>query len=241
MAATADGTRVLVGTHEGVYDMSGDKPERISIPHDFMGFVGDPQGTLWASGHPGAGTSKPNPLGLLRSTDGGQTWATVSNEGVSDFHALAVTKSGLVGFDGKLKRTATGDAWTTVSSAIHPAVLAGHATTDTVLATTEKGLFASPDGGGTWSAVPGAPVIQFAAFADAQRAVGITPDGKVYASADAGLSWTPVGTVSGGVDALTAAAPEANSPVRVWVATEEGLRESTDGGVTFAAYTPRKP
>jgi hypothetical protein len=237
IAATADGSTVLLGTHQGIVDVSAAEPRRISTPDDFMGFVGDPAGTLWASGHPGAGSSKPNPLGLLRSADGGRTWTTVSNEGVSDFHALAVTKSGLVGFDGALKRTPTGEAWTAVGSPIHPAALAGHPSTDTVLATTEKGLFASLDAGATWLAVPSAPLIQFAAFADAQRVIGVAPDGAVYSSADAGVSWTRAGSAGAGVEAVTAVAAP-GQPVRVIAATDAGLRESRDGGATFAAYEP---
>ncbi|WP_413248941.1 F510_1955 family glycosylhydrolase [Sinomonas flava] len=240
IAATGDGSTVLIGTHQGVYDVSGAEPERISAADDFMGFVGDPAGTLWASGHPGPGSSRPNPLGLLRSTDGGRTWTAVSNEGVSDFHALTVTTSGLVGFDGVLKRTPTGEAWAAVASSLHPAVLAGHPSADTVLATTEKGLFASLDGGTTWLAVPGAPLIQFAAFADARRVVGVAPDGAVYSSADAGVSWTRLGDAGKGVEAVTAVAAPGQA-VRVLVATDSGLLESRDGGATFAAYEPGRP
>ena len=240
VAATGDGSTILIGTHQGVYDVSAAEPVRLSSADDFMGLAGDPAGTLWASGHPGPGSSKPNPLGLLRSTDGGRTWTTVSNEGVSDFHALTVTKSGLVGFDGALKRTSTGEAWTAVSSSLHPAVLAGHPSTDTVLATTEKGLFASRDAGATWLAVPSAPLIQFAAFADAQRVIGVAPDGAVYSSADAGVSWTRLGDAGKGVEAVTAVAAP-GQPVRVLAATDSGLLESRDGGATFAAYGPGRP
>lgn len=234
IAAAKDGSRVLVATHEGVFDVMGGAPARLGEPDDVMGLAGDPSGTLWASGHPAPGSSKPNPLGLLRSVDGGRTWTGVSNEGMSDFHALAVTKSGLVGFDGALKRTASGRTWTEVPVPFHPAALAGHPSSDTVLATTELGPFASSDGGATWSAVPGAPVIQYAAFADAHRAIGIAPDGAVHTSADSGRTWTRAGTVSGGVEALAAAAPEGEAGVvRVWVATSAGLLTSTDGGATF--------
>ncbi|BCT77878.1 hypothetical protein SCMU_37200 [Sinomonas cyclohexanicum] len=239
VAAAADGSKVLLGTHGGVFDVSGAAPARISPADDFMGFVGDPSDTLWASGHPGPGSKKPNPLGLLRSDDGGKTWATVSNEGVSDFHALAVTRSGLVGFDGTLKRSATGERWADVASEIRPATLAGHAGTDTVLATTERGLFASPDGGATWRPVAGAPLVRIAAFADAYRAVAVAPDGTVYASGDAGATWARSGTIGGGdVEAVTAVAPAGGGQVRVWAATTSGVRESRDGGATFADYIP---
>ncbi|GAB4098445.1 F510_1955 family glycosylhydrolase [Sinomonas halotolerans] len=233
LAASADGERLLVATHEGVFDASSGAPELISDPDDFMGFVGDPDGTLWASGHPGHGSDRPNPVGLVRSEDGGRTWTTASSEGVSDFHSLAVTEAGLVGFDGRLLRTPTGESWTEVDADVRPAMLGGHPSTKTVLATTEKGLFTSPDGGARWFAVPSAPLLQFAALADAERAVGVTPDGVVYSSADAGVSWTRVGELGSRATALTAAA-EPGGPVRVWAATLDGLVESADGGATFA-------
>lgn len=236
VAVAADGSKVLLGTHQGIFDVATAPPVRLGEVHDFMGFVGDPSGTLWASGHPGPGSSKPNPLGLLRSEDGGRTWTTASNEGVSDFHALTVTKSGLVGFDGVLKRSATGSSWTDVAAAIHPAALAGHPASDAVLATTEQGLQRSADGGATWHAVAGAPLLQFAAFGDADHAAGITPDGAVHVSADAGLTWAPVGRVGGSVEAITAAALP-GKPLHIWAATSAGLQESRDGGATFGTYS----
>jgi hypothetical protein len=42
-------------------------------PHDFMGFSGA-KNAIYSSGHPAPGTPLRNPLGLMKSTDGGKSW-----------------------------------------------------------------------------------------------------------------------------------------------------------------------
>src|SRR5690606_36017630 len=46
-------------------------------------------GRLYAAGRPPAGTQLPDPLGLIRSQDGGRTWLLVSGQGRLAFTALA--------------------------------------------------------------------------------------------------------------------------------------------------------
>ena len=45
---------------------------------DLMGFAVAPDGTYYASGHPGAGVDLPQPVGLITSTDAGRTWRVAS-------------------------------------------------------------------------------------------------------------------------------------------------------------------
>ena len=90
-AVYVDG-RLLVGTHTGVAEIdpvSGAVSNRGASQDDFMGLAGSAE-LLVASGHPGMGSALPDPVGLLRSTDGAQTWETVSLTGEIDFHALAI-------------------------------------------------------------------------------------------------------------------------------------------------------
>jgi uncharacterized protein (DUF305 family) len=84
--------RLLIGTHTGVTEIdpvSGVVVKRGASQDDFMGLAGSAE-LLVASGHPGMGSALPDPVGLLRSTDGAQTWETVSLTGEIDFHALAI-------------------------------------------------------------------------------------------------------------------------------------------------------
>lgn len=225
--------RVLLATHNGLFDVTEKPAGKIGETLDLMGFTGtkDPD-VFYASGHPGAGSDLPNPLGLIRSADGGRTWEQLSRQGESDFHALTVTKSGLLGFDGELRTTADGKAWDTVPAAFAPAALAGHPDGDTVLATTPEGIMRSTDGGRTWTPVASGPVIQFAAFARPAEAVGVEPDGTVHHSTDAGANWTQKGRLDGKVQAI-AAVQGAEGTLQVWAATAEGILVSTDGGTTF--------
>lgn len=232
--ASPDGTQVMVATHDGLYDYSSNTPTRVGEPNDYMGFAGD-GATFYASGHPGAGSSLPEPLGFARSTDGGKTWTPLSLAGKSDFHALTLTRGGAVGFDGSLRTTADLTSWTDATDQVQAFALAGRPDTAIVLATTPTGVQRSVDSGRTWKPVDGSPVVQFAALAGPRTAAGITPDGNVHISTDAGLTWTAAGKISGQVQAMTAT--ESGGKLRIWVVTASGVQVSTDGGRTFTAYT----
>lgn len=225
--------QVLLATHDGLFDMTEKPAVKIGPTNDLMGFTaGTDHGVLYASGHPGEGSDMANPLGLLRSTDTGKTWEKLSRQGESDFHALAATKSGIVGFDGALRTSPDGKVWDTVATDFVPAVLAGNPASDTVLATTPQGIRRSTDGGKTWTPVDSGPVVQFAAFAGPAEAFGVEPDGTVHFSVDAGATWTRKGQIRDTVQAVAAVKGPEASP-SIWAATANGLVASTDGGVTF--------
>ena len=225
--------QVLLATHDGLFDITKQPAAKIGATNDLMGFTGGTDhGVLYASGHPGEGSDMADPLGLIRSTDAGKTWETLSRQGESDFHALTATKSGIVGFDGALRTSPDGKNWTAAAGDFVPAVLAGNPTSDTVLATTPQGIRRSTDGGKTWTTVDSGPVVQFAAFASPAEAVGIEPDGTVHTSADAGATWTRKGKIDDTVQAVAAVKGAEANPT-IWAATASGVVISTDGGVTF--------
>ncbi|TQS87193.1 exo-alpha-sialidase [Arthrobacter sp. TS-15] len=234
--ASTDGREVLVATHNGVLDYSTGVPKLLGEANDYMGFTGD--GTVfYASGHPRPGSKQINPLGLLRSEDSGASWTTLSNEGISDFHALAVTRDGVVGYDGALKTTTDFKSWSPAGSQPKVAALAGRPETSTVLATTESGVQRSTDSGRTWALVGSSPIVQFVSLASPEVAVGVAPDGSVYTSSNAGLTWTEAGSISGEVEALYATT-ETSGAVFVWVFVNGGLQVSRDGGKSFAPFRP---
>ena len=238
MAANDKTGQLLLATHEGLFDISRTPATKLGPSNDLMGFTSGPDhGIFYASGHPGQGSAPPGPLGLIRSDDGGTTWQQLSRQGESDFHALAATKSGIVAFDGTLLTSPDGKDWKTVAGGFKPAALAGHALSNTVLATTPQGLQRSTDAGSTWVLNTAAPVIQYAAFASSNDVVGVQPDGSVQVSADSGETWSAMGRVSGGVQAV-AAVKSADGTLRIWAATADGVEASTDGGATFSPYRP---
>lgn len=239
LTVDAETGRVLLATHEGLFDMSTKPATKIGPTNDLMGFTAAAgTGVFYASGHPGKDSAMPNPMGLIRSRDGGKTWEQLSRQGKSDFHALTVTKSGIVAFDGQLWTSPDGKTWTTATAGFAPAVLAGNPGTNTVLATLPEGLQRSTDGGRTWEPVPSSPVIQFAAFADGKEAVGVEPNGSVHHSTDGGTTWTSKGRINADVQAV-AAVKGPDGKLQIWAATTDELIVSSDGGATFRPAAAR--
>ncbi len=229
--------QVLLATHDGLFDVTTRPAIKIGGTNDLMGFTAGPeQGVFFASGHPGPGSDLPNPLGLIKSTDGGKSWQQLSRQGESDFHALTVAKSGIVAFDGTLRTSPDGKTWSVQAAGFVPAALAADPMSDTVLATTQDGVQRSIDGGKTWALNPAAPVIQYVTFASPTTVIGVEPGGAVHRSADGGATWSPTGRIDGQVQAI-AAMEGPGADVRVWAATSTGVVVSPDGGATFQSWT----
>jgi hypothetical protein len=228
--------QVIQATQDGQFDVTTQPATKIGGTNDLMGFTaGSGQGVFFASGHPGPGSDLPNPLGLIKSTDGGKSWEQLSRQGESDFHALTAAKSGIVAFDGTLRTSPDGKTWSVQAAGFVPAALAADPMSDTVLATTPGGVQRSTDGGRTWVLNPAAPVIQYVTFASPTTAIGVEPGGSVHLSADGGNTWSAKGRIDGQVQAI-AAVEDSGAGARVWAATSAGVVVSNDGGATFQPW-----
>lgn len=108
--------KVLVLTHEGLYELVGKNDMKLVGKEkiDVMGFTTLGKALL-ASGHPAVGSKMPNPIGVMKSLDGGLTWKAISLVGEVDFHFLEGAGSDLYGADsqsGKLMASAdSGKTW----------------------------------------------------------------------------------------------------------------------------------
>lgn len=91
LSYSADGKQILIPSHHGIAVYAQDHWSVMTGPkHDYMGFSAT-HDTLYSSGHPAPGSGLINPFGLIKSTDGGQSWQKLGLEGESDFHTLATS------------------------------------------------------------------------------------------------------------------------------------------------------
>ena len=87
--------------------------------------------------------------------------------------------------------------------------------------------------GTTWTKAPGAPLLTMLAWADKATAAGITIDGTVAVSTDAGTTWEERARTSDSPQAV-GASTTAEGGLRVLIVSSDGVHDSTDGGETFA-------
>jgi uncharacterized protein (DUF305 family) len=208
---------LLVGTHTGVVRVdvvSGAVTPVGTSRDDFMGLAGSSE-LLVASGHPGEGSTLPDPVGLLRSTDAAETWSTVSLTGEIDFHALAVDGDRIAGSattGDVLYSEDAGATWTAIAQmeATSLAWFDGRLwiADGVALSSWAPGEAAPVDAGG------GAAVL-IAAVSDSSRLWALLADGALVTSTD-GVSWEEAGGVS-------SAGALAASPEAAYVVTPEQL------------------
>lgn len=156
----ADRIILYIATHGDFYHShDGNPPFKVDIVRaDYMAFNAPPSAgiPLYASGHPSTGGN----TGLIRSTDGGQSWESVAKvlEPPVDFHAMAVSRSDpnvIIGFDsggrGLFKTVDSGKTWETLQYPDYISALAiSPSDSQIVFAGTGKGIFQSNDGAKSW-------------------------------------------------------------------------------------------
>jgi photosystem II stability/assembly factor-like uncharacterized protein len=89
LAFTPDGKTLMVPAHTGLAVYRDERWTIASGPaHDLMGFS-MAKTAIYSSGHPAPGTPLRDPLGLVKSTDGGRSWQLLALAGEADFHLMA--------------------------------------------------------------------------------------------------------------------------------------------------------
>ncbi|MCC7388547.1 MAG: hypothetical protein IT431_07240 [Phycisphaerales bacterium] len=239
----ADGA-LLIATHTGLWRLEAGKarPSRIADRYqDTMAFTVVGPGHYLGSGHPDLREARerdlPPLLGLIASTDAGESWQSVSLSGEADFHVLRVDGDRIVGFDSAGAQVMASDdrgaTWNERqppipgSQLVDLAVDPAHAVH--LLATTETALYESTDGAVSWRPVR-----------DTTRGLLAwpTPDtlylldgrGTLWRSSDTERAWTIVARLSGEPAALLADGPD-----ELYVALHDGtIVQSVDAGKTWA-------
>lgn len=247
-----DPTIVYVATHGGLVRLVGGKRwEYVGEGRsDLMGFTvhRSERGVMYVSGHPDQSSHLPNPIGVMVSKDGGQTWAPVVLAGKVDLHAMTLTADGqtlfgwnVTGAPG-LYRVSTRDAsWEKVDAKGLQDVfsLAAHPQhPGTLVAGTRAGLLASQDGGKSWSSmsneISGVVVTAVAYHPKNSKvlyAYAVRPDLGLIKSQDGGQQWKSVGFFLGEKDAVNVFAISPHDPNMIYVSTfGSDLYQSRDGG-----------
>jgi len=223
---------VYAGTHYGLFRIDGRSATRVADRvQDFMGFtVAGPEHFL-ASGHPGEGQDGPGSLGLIESTDAGETWHELSLSGEADFHSLEYRHGrvyGLNSMTGQLLVSTDMKSWQELSRTAIADFAISPSDPDVLLATTQQGLAQSTDGGRTLAVVGSAPLMVFISWGEDGTLAGVTPEGVVYTADDVAGAWTERGSLDGQPEALTV-----QSAKEIYAAANGAVMVSTDGGRTF--------
>ncbi|MEU1892881.1 F510_1955 family glycosylhydrolase [Streptomyces pristinaespiralis] len=238
----ADGTVYAAG-HLGVFRLADSKAIRVADHYqDTMGFTITGPRNFLASGHPSPtdrGATSPH-LGLIRSTDAGNTWTTVSADGEADFHSLQQVGEVLYGFDSQTSRVwVSDDRGSTWDRRAQMPVgdLAGHVSEpQQVWATTAEGLQVSDDGGRTFRVVPDSPALAAIDKPAAGVLIALGSDGQVLRSVDGG-SWTASGRLPEGAEPTVLSAVSAEHLLAADAA--DVVYESKNSGRSWAVlYRP---
>ena len=152
---------MYIATHGDFYQSrNGAPPVKVDqVRADYMAFNAphDKDSPLYASGHPSTGGN----TGLIKSTDGGITWQSVSKvlELPVDFHAMTLSKSDpnlILGFDsgnrGLFKTMDAGNTWENLEYPEYISALTiSPNDSQLIFAGTGNGIFKSNDGGAAWN------------------------------------------------------------------------------------------
>jgi hypothetical protein len=231
----ADGA-LFIATHTGMYRVArGERTaERVADRYqDTMGFTIVGPNRFLGSGHPDLRDDLPPLLGLIESTDSGESWQPISLLGKADFHVLRFAGERVYGYDASNDRLlVSADRGRTWSELERPGPLVDLAVDPSdgrrIVATTEDGLFESRDGGQSWSRVGEA--VGLLAWSARERLYLVAAGGQVFASRDGGRRLEHRGDIGGQPAALLAQAPD-----ELYVALHDGtIKRSTDGGGSWA-------
>lgn len=233
----ADGN-LYAATHTGLFRITaeGDARRIADRYQDTMGFTVVGPDHFLASGHPDSrdkhlrSRGKPPLLGLISSTDAGETWRARALLGEADFHAIVRSGATILSYDSTgtrvLASTDGGTAWEMRSTielldlAVDPADPERVAGLDTA-----GRLLLSDDGGRSWRGDPAPETMTRIQWSESGLFGGDDAGGLHHRAEPDTTKWTRVGRFDGRIEALSVADKE------MYVAVAgAGIFVSTNGG-----------
>jgi hypothetical protein len=229
----ADAT-LYIATHYGLVhlDESGKSTRVADRRQDTMAFTVVGPGHFLASGHPDPREDLPPHLGLIESTDAGETWRPLALQGEADFHILEPAGEVLYGYDattGRLLTTRDRATFDEILTAPLLSVTARPGEPGQLIATTGQGRIVAIDAESGATSDLGGPTTVLVDTAPDGSVVGVDPAGVVRLSADAGRTWREVGTLDGPPAAVTI------TEQGWYAATDSGVFRSDDDGETWSS------
>jgi hypothetical protein len=242
---------LLITTNRGFFRIApGKDPERVrgtasaggrSAPvGGFLEILPVGPKTLPGSGHPDLRGALPQCLGVLRSEDGGRTWAVVSRLGEADLHRMVLKHDRLYAFGAVLGALLiSGDGGKTFEEKVTPQQPMVELEVDpddpeSLLLASEETLFRSDDGGERWRPIMRAAGTRLA-WPEGDKLYRAEGAGQISVSADGGGHFEPVGQVKGEPARLKAV-----DGSHLYVALKDGsILESRDGARSWKpVYAP---
>ncbi|WP_229382214.1 WD40/YVTN/BNR-like repeat-containing protein [Microbacterium schleiferi] len=211
IVSNPEGDGFLLGTHDGIFAASaeGKLLSRVGgYGFDAMGLtlLGE---DLIASGHPGSNTPAElgdQNLGIIRSTDAGESWEAVTFTGEKDFHALTASSDGTVyglatdAID-LLASTDMGDSWSPTGGQLMAVGLVATSGGGLVAATPD-GLQVSTDGARSFRPWSDAPMLYaLSASPNRELIVGVDAKERIWVHTVGTRGWAEAGTVHGAAQA----------------------------------------
>lgn len=231
----ADGA-LFIATHHGLFRAAEGSSESVPVGEDrqdTMGFTVAGPDHFLGSGHPAPTQPGPTSLGLIESTDGGETWESISLSGEADFHVLRFAHDRVYGFDaltGVLSiSTDGGETWAVRTPPANPVLdlIVDPTDPDQLVAASGRGLWLSSDGARRWR--PLSPKAGLLAWPSPDELLLVDFKGRVQASNDGGETWRTRGEIG-----ESPAAFLAESDRRLYAAGSDGtVMESDDGGESW--------
>lgn len=222
---------LYVATHFGLFHVPDTgNPTRVANRfQDTMAFTVVGPGHFLGSGHPDLTEDLPSHLGLIESTDAGETWEPLALQGEADFHILEPAGDVLYAYDSTTSRLLRTEDRKRFEEILTGDLISVAATKDPgqLFATTGKGQVIGIDASTGQTRELGGPVTAYLDTTAEGGLVGIGPDGVVRTSGDAGKTWQETGSIGGQPAAFTITA-------QGWyAATSDEAFRSTDHGDTW--------
>jgi photosystem II stability/assembly factor-like uncharacterized protein len=199
--------KVLVLTHEGLFELVSKSEMKLvgKDKFDVMGFTSLGK-ILVASGHPSQGSKMPNPIGLVKSLDGGSTWKTVSLIGKVDFHSLEGAGSDLYGADsqtGNLMYSAdSGKSWRSLGTNIFTDIAVSPNMPAMAIAINNSELLLTKNAFKSTTKIKNA--LKFSQIEWRNSGLYALSGSSLYKSTDSGKTWTKLSTFKGVTGILSA-------------------------------------